>query len=345
MKILVNKINKRLFCWMLLIISGFTLLSVALIGLQIKMAALSILLCSLCMSILLLTVIYRYFKEQNKIMETAISKIREYISGDKNARLPCEEEGEFYRLFHEVNTLVSILNAHAEKERKAKMFMKDMISDISHQLKTPLAALNIYVGIIQEETKDLPAMNEFTSLSEQELDRIETLVQNLLKITRLDAGAIAFEKETENVSELMHSMESHFYYRAKREEKKLLLSGNDKVSLLCDRSWLMEAISNIVKNAFDHTKKGDSIQIEWNQFASVVQILIKDNGSGIHSEDLYHIFKRFYRSRFSKDTRGVGLGLSLAKTIIEAHSGTIEVSSELGIGSTFTINFLIPTKW
>lgn len=345
MKVLVNKKNKLLFCWLLLILSGFTLLSVALIGLEMKNAALGILICSLCMSILILTVIYRYFKEQNKITETAVSQIREYILGDKNARLACDEEGELYRLFHEVNVLVSILNAHAENEENAKKFMKDTISDISHQLKTPLAALNVYVGIIQEEAKDLPAINEFTSLSEQELDRIEALVQNLLKITKLDAGAIALEKDVENVSELMNSIESHFFYRAKQEEKELLLSGNASVSLLCDRSWLTEAISNIVKNAFDHTKEGNTIQIEWKQFASVVQIMIKDNGSGIHSEDLYHIFKRFYRSRFSKDTQGVGLGLSLTKAIIEAHNGTIEVSSELGIGSTFIINFLIPTKW
>ena len=90
--------------------------------------------------------------------------------------------------------------------------------------------------------------------------------------------------------------------------------------------------------------KGAEIRIEWRKFASVVQLVVRANGSGIHPEDLPHIFKRFYRSRFSKDTQGLGLGLPLAKAIIEAHSGTIEVDSELGIGTSFTINFLIPTK-
>ena len=107
---------------------------------------------------------------------------------------------------------------------------------------------------------------------------------------------------------------------------------------------MMEAVSNIVKNAFDHTEKGNTISVEWKQSASVVQIIVKDNGSGIHPEDLHYIFKRFYRSRFSKDTQGIGLGLSLAKAIVEAHSGTIEVDSELGAGTTFTLSFLIPTK-
>ena len=104
------------------------------------------------------------------------------------------------------------------------------------------------------------------------------------------------------------------------------------------------AVDNIVKNALDHTDKGDMIRIEWKQFASVIQIVIKDNGNGIHPEDLPHIFKRFYRSRFSQDTQGIGLGLPLAKLIVEAHNGTIEVDSKLGIETVFTLNFLIPTK-
>ncbi len=277
-------------------------------------------------------------------MENAVTQIKEYISGNQSARIECNYEGEMYRLFHEVNSIVSILNAHAENEGKAKKFLKDTISDISHQLKTPLAALNIYNGIMQEEAKSLPTIKEFTSLSEQELDRIEILVQNLLKITKLDAKTIVIEKNKENVSEMMDSIERHFSFRAKQEEKELYLSGDDDIALLCDCTWLIEAISNIVKNAFDHTQKGNAIYIEWRQFTSIIQVIIKDNGSGIHPEDLHHIFKRFYRSRFSKDTQGIGLGLPLAKAIVEAHNGTIEVDSEFGIGTTFTINFLIPTK-
>ncbi|HDK7175505.1 TPA: HAMP domain-containing histidine kinase [Clostridium botulinum] len=344
MKILVNRKIKKLFRLVLLFIVAFTLISAVFIVLKFETAALCILVCSLCMSILILAIGYRYFKEQNIIMENAVTQIKEYISGNQNARIECDDEGELYRLFHEVNSLVSILNAHAENEGKAKKFLKDTISDISHQLKTPLAALNIYNGIMQEEAKSLPTIKEFTVLSEQELDRIEILVQNLLKITKLDAGTIVIEKAKENVSEMMGSIERHFSFRAKQEEKEIYLSGDDEITLLCDRNWLIEAISNIVKNAFDHTQKGNAIYIEWKQFASVIQVIIKDNGSGIHPEDLYHIFKRFYRSRFSKDTQGIGLGLPLVKAIVEAHSGTIEVDSELGIGTTFTINFLIPTK-
>lgn len=285
-----------------------------------------------------------YFIRQNKIMEEAVDQIDAYLAGNTDARIACDDEGEMYRLFHSVNTLAAILNAHAVNELRSKEFLKNTISDISHQLKTPLAALNIYNGLLQGEAEDIPAIKEFAALSEQELDRIETLVQNLLKITKLDAGSIVLEKSFENVADMMKDVELHFAYRAKQEEKELTLSGSDDIALFCDRDWIMEAIDNIVKNALDHTKKGDYVRIEWKRFMSVIQVAVKDNGSGIRPEDMHHIFKRFYRSRFSKDTQGIGLGLPLAKAIIEAHNGTIEVDSKLGFGTTFVINFLVPSK-
>lgn len=344
MKILTNKGIKTLFLRIILSVLIFTLLSVSFVVLNLKDAAIYVLLCSVAMVIAVLAACFLYFREQNKIMEDAVAQITEYISGNHEARIACDEEGELYRLFHEVNSLAAILNAHAEKEGKSKRFLKDTISNISHQLKTPLAALNIYNGLLQEEPEDMETVKELTVLSEQELDRIEMLVQNLLKITKLDADAITFEKEPENVADMIKDVELHFAYRAGQEQKEILLSGDDSTSLICDRDWMMEAIGNIVKNALDHTKSGDHISIEWKSFPSVVQIQIKDNGSGIHPEDLHHIFKRFYRSRFSKDIQGVGLGLPLAKAIIEAHDGTIEVDSRLGNGTTFLLNFLIPTK-
>ena len=240
-----------------------------------------------------------YFHKQHIIMETAVAEIDDYLIGDTDARIECDDEGEMYKLFHSVNTLVSVLNAHIENEFRTK---------------------------------------EFTILSEQELDRIEVLVQNLLKITRLDAGSIIIEKKIENVSDMMHDIEQHFAYRAKQEQKELILSGDDDIMLFCDREWMIEAVSNLVKNAFDHTDAGKHICVEWKQMPDMLQIVVEDNGCGIHSEDIYHIFKRFYRSRFSKDTQGIGLGLPLAKTIVELHGGNMKVDSVLGKGSAFIIN-------
>lgn len=287
---------------------------------------------------------YRYFRRQNQILENAVSQIQAFLDGDRDARISCDKEGELYRLFHSVNTLAAVLSAQASRESREKEFLKNTISDISHQLKTPLAALNIYNGLMQEETESISDIQKFASLSERELDRVESLVQNLLKITKLDAGAIVFEKRMEDVADLMKDVELHFAYRAKQEGKTLMFSGDDSLLGYFDRDWMLEAMDNIVKNALDHTEEGDYVRVEWKKFSAMLRIQVTDNGSGIHPEDLHHIFKRFYRSRFSKDTQGLGLGLPLAKAIIEEHNGIIEVDSKLGEGTTFTINVLNPTK-
>ena len=340
MKILTNKKIKSLFCVILFCVLVFALISALIIIFKAENAAVLIVATALSAFAAILIDLYRYFREQTKIIEAAEAQITEYIAGNQTARIACDEEGELYKLFHKVNSLVSILNAHAEKESTSKEFLKNTISDISHQLKTPLAAMNIYNGILQDEAST-PEIKEFTALTEQELDRIETLVQNLLKIARLDAGTINIEKKSENVSEMMKSVRKHFQFRAQQEGKQIVLTGDDHITLLCDRDWLIQAIDNIVKNSLDHTTEGGEIQMEYKQLPSTVQMIIKDNGSGIHPEDLHYIFKRFYRSRSSKTTQGVGLGLPLAKTIIEELGGSIEVDSELGKGTTFIINFLI----
>ena len=344
MKILADKDIKGFFLGIVCVMAVLLLLSQMAVWMQFGTFSLPLFALSLLASGGVLGICLQYFRKRSRIMEQAAAQIRSFLDGNTDARIDCDEEGELYHLFHCVNTLAAVLNAHASNENREKEFLKNTISDISHQLKTPLAALNIYNGLLQGEAEGNPAIQEFAERSEQELDRIETLVQNLLKITKLDAGSIVIEKHPENVEELLRDVELHFAYRAKQEQKEIVLSGADDIWLSCDRDWMLEAIDNLVKNALDHTAQGGIIQMEWRQLPSAVQILVKDNGSGIHPEDLHHIFKRFYRSRFSQDTQGIGLGLPLAKAIIGAHNGTITVDSELGMGTTFTISFRIPTE-
>lgn len=300
--------------------------------------------CALCGMAAALGIAVCRLRHQEQSMENAAHQIAEYILDRRKGGIECSEEGAMYRLFHEVNSLVTMADAHADSERRAKEFLRRTISDISHQLKTPIAALNIYNGILQQETADAATVQEFTSLSEQELDRIESLVQSLLKMARLDAGAITLERSPENVFDLLEHIKRQYSFRAEQEGKEIALEGDEQTVFSCDRTWLTEAIGNLVKNALDHTAQGDRILVRWQQSPCLTQITVEDTGSGIHPEDLYHIFKRFYRSRFSKDTQGVGLGLPLAKSIVEAHQGSMEVHSKLGQGTAFTINFPIMTK-
>ena len=179
-------------------------------------------------------------------------------------------------------------------------------------------------------------MKEFATLSEQELDRIETLVKNLLKITKLDAGTIVPEKNPENVADMLRDSQSRFAYRASEEEKEIFLSGPEEAMLLCDRGWLWEAIDNLIKNALDHTKAGDAVCLEWKILPGAVQICVRDNGTGIHPEDLYHIFKRFYRLDDARSRDGsFGLGLSIAQSIVDTHHGRIWCESATGLNSFF----------
>lgn len=307
--------------------------------LQYKSFSLGILLIPIFFSCLIFLSIYKFLKKEYEIEEDAEKQIKAFIDGDMEARIFCDKDGQIYSLFHSVNSLSAILNSRAINETQEKEFFRNTISDISHQLKTPLAALNIYNGLISDEVNEWSNIKELCKASERELDRVDTLIQNLLKITRLDAGMIVMEKNNENIEDMMKDIELHFKYRAKQEEKSLNLFGKDNLNFFCDRDWIIEAISNMIKNALDHTEKGNNIKVQWEEFATMVQIKISDNGRGIHPEDINYIFKRFYRSRFSNDSNGIGLGLPLAKSIIEAHNGTIEVFSELGKGTTFVLNF------
>lgn len=344
MRMLANRHTRRLFGATAGAVVLFTVVAAAAAAWGRPHAAVLVVGAGACLGLVLLGGLYLYFRNQEQILEQAVAQVQAYLAGNTDARLPCEEEGELYRLFQEVNSLAAILNAHAQQESAARVFLKDTLSNISHQLKTPLAALNIYNGLLQQEAENLPAIRDFADRSEQELDRMDNLVQNLLKIAKLDAGTTPLEKAEEPVAGLMESVRRQFSYRARQEGKTLELAGADDVTLVCDRVWMLEAVGNLVKNALDHTETRDTVTIQWKAFASTVQVTVTDTGSGIHPEDLPHIFKRFYRSRFSKDNQGVGLGLPLAKAIVEAHDGTIQAESEPGRGTVFTLRFWIPAK-
>ena len=283
--------------------------------------------------------LFLYLRRQHKAFSNAENTIRQFLDGNTTSRIECSQAGDWYSLFHAINEMATILSAHAENQRQTKEFLQDIISDVSHQIKTPLSALKMYHEIIESHKDDAAAVSSFTEKSQREIKRMEDVIYTLLKLARLDAGIIQMEKTPENLSVLMQDVLERFETWAEREHKTITLSGKEDVVLSCDALWVSEAIGNIVKNALEHTENGGHIEVKWSQSPLMTQIEISDDGKGIHPEDLYNIFKRFYRSRFSSDVHGIGLGLPLAKSIVEAHGGTISVTSSLGAGTTFTLNF------
>ncbi len=284
--------------------------------------------------------LFLYLQRQHKAFSNAENTIRQFLDGNTTSRIECSQAGDWYSLFHAINEMATILSAHAENQRQTKEFLQDIISDVSHQIKTPLSALRMYHEIIESHKDDAATVSSFTEKSQREIKRMEDVIYTLLKLARLDAGIIQMEKSEENVSILMQDVLERFETWAEREHKTITLSGKEDVILLCDALWVSEAIGNIIKNALEHTENGGHIGVKWSQSPLMTQIEISDDGKGIHPEDLYNIFKRFYRSRLSSDVHGIGLGLPLAKSIVEAHSGTISVTSTPGTGTTFTLNFI-----
>lgn len=294
---------------------------------------------SVSMGILLILILFIFAVKFNKTLEKASLDILNFMEGKHEINLDDSEEGSLSKLFSAVTLMATSLRTHITKERQNKEFLKDTISDISHQLKTPLAALEMYNEIILDENINNEVVNKFNLKIKSELTRMQNLIQNLLKLTKLDAGTIELNKEKYKLKDFLEDVTMRFQTRAQYERKKIILNCDNSFNFICDKEWLFEAISNIVKNALDHTNSGNEICISCDNTPVAINITIKDNGSGIHPEDLHYIFKRFYRSRFSQDTRGIGIGLTLSKSIVEKHGGTITVESELGLGTAFHLIF------
>jgi signal transduction histidine kinase len=285
-----------------------------------------------------LCLVFHYKREQS--YHQAENVIRMLLKGDFSAHLPRSGEGSLYQLFGSIDNLASALQAKGEEERRAKEFLKKTISDISHQLKTPLTALNMYNEIIANEPDNPAVIIEFSQKTSLALERMEQLIQSLLKIAQLDAKSIVFEKKQHRIIDIVDKAVEELTTRADNEQKRIVINGQKDLEINCDLQWTSEAVGNIVKNALDHTYAGGHIRISWECTAAMVRILIADDGEGIAPEELHHIFKRFFRSKNSKDAKGVGLGLSLAKSIIEGQGGILSVQSTPNSGTSFTISFL-----
>lgn len=267
-----------------------------------------------------------FFSARERVCRRAARIVGQFMKGDFAEHLPRMEEGCLYRLFGSVDSLANALSAGHEEAVRAKNFLKDTISDISHQLKTPLSALVMYNEIIESEIKmqmekemekeagkemeievgkemkkEMGGKTEketadagseekllvFTGKTAAALERMEELIQVLLKVTRLDAGAVVFEKQGWLLADVVSRAIEGLWVRAREEEKEIVLEGAEGVWINCDLQWTGEAIGNLVKNALDYTEKGGMIRVSWEKLPEVTRVSVSDNGEGIADEDFY----------------------------------------------------------
>lgn len=245
-------------------------------------------------------------------------------------------EGRFGILQSEIYKLVVQLKEQYSDERKQKKYMVDMLSDISHQIKTPMTAITLMTELLSvPELSDEKRMDYVEKINQQ-TNRITWLVRNLLTLSQLEADMLELKKEKQNLQEMLGAVMDTFEIMAEVKGIGLSLDCPDEVSIICDKQWTREAISNIVKNCIEHTEEGGSVRISAVQNNIVTEITIEDTGEGIPKEHLPNIFKRFYKAPGSSNS-SVGIGLSMSKQIIMRQNGIINVESEVGVGSKFII--------
>lgn len=280
----------------------------------------------------------------NKKREEKISDINSYIGkvNRGNYELKIEENGEdeLTKLRNELYKTTVLLRETAENSEKEKTNLSNSLTDISHQLKTPLTSIRIMIDNIQNNPDmDEKTRNEFIEDISKQIDWISSLVISLLKLAKFDAGSIVMRDEEINVKKLIQNIISNLAILIDIKDIKIEESISEQITLFADYNWQLEALTNIIKNCIEHSFDGGKIKIEAESNSVFTKIIITDEGEGIEKKDLNRIFERFYKSAKSSEN-SIGIGLALAKTIIEKERGYIKVESEVGKGTKFEIKYL-----
>lgn len=297
----------------------------------------NILFIGLALSIILLYL--KHEKDQNKEIKKIVKCIEEINKKNYSINIDENSEDELSILKNELYKITIMLKEDAENSKKDKLKLKDSLSDISHQLKTPLTSINIMLdNILDNPDMDSNTKEKFIQNIKREITNISSLVGEILKLSKFDASVIKFEEQQVFIDDIVKSSISNVEMMAELKNINIEVNNQDNIKLVCDAKWQIEAITNILKNCIEHSKDDSTITIDIDSNKIYKQITIKDNGEGIDEKDLPHIFERFYKGKnSSKDS--VGIGLALAKTIIEKDNGSIKVDSKKGKQTTFIIKY------
>lgn len=264
------------------------------------------------------------------------------MRGEYGIRFKDDDEGDLSILSHQFNQLSVRLQLSMEELNQEQERLKRLISDVSHQFKTPLSSLVLFQELLSDPSASEHERTMLLERNRNELFRMERLIQSLLTMSRLEAGVIEVRPVTADlastVKECMGSLESIF----RQNQLSICLKwGNAPLPLAHDTFWLSEAIRNILHNAIDFTPEYGEITIELQRTEMTLQMTIRDSGIGIDQEDLPYIFQRFYQGKQGRlnGRRGTGVGLALSQLIIEKHGGHIRAESSLGQGTSVVMVF------
>ncbi|TCJ02323.1 sensor histidine kinase [Cytobacillus praedii] len=271
-------------------------------------------------------------------IEKLSSYLRQITSGNYSLDVRDNQEGELSILKNDIYKVTLMLSEQKSLLKRDKVLLTDAISDISHQLKTPLTSMLMMADLLNDAKLPVVKRTEFIHSIRLQLERMEWLVSSLLKLSKIDAGTVEFKKDRITVKKLIEKAVEAVMIPMDIKEQMLLIEGEEKASFIGDLNWTCEAIINILKNCVEHTPTGGVISISFSENVLFTEILITDNGEGIPKEDIPYIFNRFYKGKNAGED-SVGIGLAMAHSIFKSQNGDIHVKSKQNKGTQFQLKF------
>lgn len=296
---------------------------------------------TLIVFILILSIIFfKYNQSESKKINEITKYIEEINRGNYKLNIEENTEDELSILKNELYKITVMLKEVAENSQKDKTTLKDSLSDISHQIKTPITSILIMLdNILSDENMPEDIKKDFIKDIKREIVNIKFLVESILKLSKIDSNSIKFIKKEVFIKDIINEAVKNVSMLSELKNIEIIVSGDDSIKTICDLKWQVEAITNILKNCIEHSYENKKIYINYNQNNMYTELKIEDNGTGIDAKDLPHIFERFYKGKNSSSD-SVGIGLALSKSIIESNNGYIQVDSKLNKGTTFIIKYL-----
>lgn len=296
---------------------------------------------TLIVFILILSIIvFKYNHSESKKINEITKYIEEINRGNYKLNIEENTEDELSILKNELYKITIKLKEVAENSQKDKTTLKDSLSDISHQIKTPITSILIMLdNILSDENMPEDIKKDFIKDIKREIVNIKFLVKSILKLSKIDSNSIKFIKKEVFIKDIINEAVKNVSMLSELKNIEIIVLGDDSIKTICDLKWQVEAITNILKNCIEHSYENRKIYINYNQNNMYTELKIEDNGTGIDAKDLPHIFERFYKGKNSSSD-SVGIGLALSKSIIESNNGYIQVDSKLNKGTTFIIKYL-----
>lgn len=318
----------------LILISSILAIFLTAIGFFINLAA-GLLNIACCLLFSILFLLFQWSKYQR--IDNLSIYLRRIAAGEYSLDVRDNKEGELSILKSEIYKVTTMLSEYNNQLKQEKQSLSDSMSNISHQLKTPLTSMMVMTDLLSDDTLPSNKRKEFTAQIQAQLERIQWLVTSLLKLSKLDVGTVFMKHDSVCIRRLVDKAAAPMLIPMELKEQTLTLQGSNTASFNGDLSWLAEALLNILKNCVEHTPIGGKLKIQWQDNPIYTEIIISDNGEGIDKEDISHIFQRFYRGKNASED-SIGIGLAMAKSILTEQGGDITVKSKLGTGTIFTIH-------